>query len=80
MKMQQMSTPQSRGMKSHKKLDAGDLQEYQLRFRALVIAKHQALLVQEAHDTWLTGRLTKLRLKGRYAVDLNTGELVKQNA
>lgn len=74
MKMRQMSKQRSSGTKSAS-LTPEELQEYGLRWVALRAARHNAMMVQEAHDAWLRGKIQERGLKGEYGVDLKTGEL-----
>jgi hypothetical protein len=69
--------PQRVGRKKNvkKALSEGDLQEFRLRHQTLIIATHQQVLVQEAYDKWLVEKGVEYGVKGKFNVNLQTGEL-----
>ena len=72
-----MATRARKGTKApaKKALSQGDLQEFRLRHQALMIASHQQLLVKEAYDKWLADKGAEYGVKGKFEVNIQTGEI-----
>lgn len=62
-------------MPERRALSQDDLQEFRLRHQALLIAAHQHTLVKEAYDQWIAGKGREYGMKGKFNINLQSGEL-----